>query len=219
MGSETESKQPEEATIHTRTVTYHFLTVTLNLLFLIWFRRRIEARENLPKSGGVVLAINHQSFLDIPLVAMASRRHICFVARNTLNKSRFMDFILKRCGSVLVKRGTSDRRALREMVEHLRLGDALAVFPEGTRTRDGSVGDFAKGALHVARIAKVPILPVGIRGAFAALPRTRSFPLPKREALRFGQAVDSAAPDAQERVEQAVREMVGDGGFDSVPPV
>jgi len=219
MSLETETKPADEELIFTRTVTYYFLTITLNLLFLVWFRRRIEARANLPKTGGVVLAINHQSFLDIPLVAMASRRHICFVARNTLSKSTFMDFILRRCGSVLVKRGTSDRRALRDMVEHLRQGDALAVFPEGTRSQDGRVGTFAKGALHVARIAKVPILPVGIRGAYDALPRTRKYPFPKRVALRFGQAVDSAAPDAQERVEQAVREMVGDGSFDSVPPI
>lgn len=221
MSAEEKGAGREEApaVICYRTVTYHFLTITLNLLYLLWFRRRIEHRINLPREGGVVLAINHQSFLDIPLVAMASNRHICFVARNTLSESRFMDFILRACGSVLVKRGSSDRRALRDMVEHLRQGDALAVFPEGTRTQDGRVGDFAKGALHVARIAKVPILPVGIRGAYDALPRTGSFPLPKRVALRFGQAVDSAAPDAQERVEQAVREMVGDGSFDSVPPV
>ena len=219
MSLKTDSKEPDEEKIYTRTVTYHFLTETLNLLFLILFRRRIEGRANLPKEGGVVLAINHQSFLDIPLVAMASRRHICFVARKSLSQSRLMEFILERCGSVLVKRGTSDRRALRDMVDHLREGDALAVFPEGTRSQDGRVGNFAKGALHVARIAKVPILPVGIRGAYDALPRTRKYPFPKRVALRFGQAVDSAAPDAQERVEQAVREMVGDGSFDSVPSI
>ena len=219
MSLKAESKEPKAELLCTRTLTYFFLTTSLNLLFLFWFRRRIEARSNLPKEGGVVIAINHQSFLDIPLVAMACRRHVCFVARKSLTQSRFMDFILAQCGSVLVKRGTSDRRALRDMVEHLRRGDALAVFPEGTRSTDGNVGTFAKGALHVARIAKVPILPVGIRGAYDALPRSRAFPFPKRVALRFGQAVDSAAPDAQERVEQAVREMVGDGSFDSVAPL
>ncbi len=208
----------EELICH-QTLTYRFLTISLNLIFLAYFRRRIENRQNLPKQGGVVLAINHQSFLDIPLVAMACNRHICFVARQSLEQSSFMKFILRQCGSVLVKRGSSDRRALRAMVEHLKRGDAIAVFPEGTRTVDGQVGNFTKGALHVAKIAKVPVLPVGIRGAYEALPRSRTFPFPKRVALRFGQAVDSAAPDAQERVEQAVRELAGDGSFHGVAPI
>ncbi|MFT5284302.1 MAG: 1-acyl-sn-glycerol-3-phosphate acyltransferase [Planctomycetota bacterium] len=201
------------------TETYFFLTYGCSILYWFLFRRRFENRKNLPKTGGIVLAINHQSFLDIPLVTMAARRHVCFVARSSLTQSRIMDFILRRCGAVLVKRGSSDRAALREMVEHLRLGDILAVFPEGTRSSDGQMGEFKKGALHVARIAKVPIMPVGIRGAHEAFSRHAKFPSFKRVALRFGEAVDSSLPDAQEKVEQAVHAMVGDGRYDSVPPV
>lgn len=205
--------------ITTATETYWFLRTSTSFLYRILFRRRFENHEKLPLSGGIVLAINHQSFLDIPLVAMACRRHVCFVARESLNRSFWMDFILRRCGAVLVKPGTSDRAALRAMVEHLKAGDCLAVFPEGTRSADGEVNEFKKGALHVARIAKVPILPIGIRGAHEALSRSARFPSFKRVALRFGEAVDSGLPDAQERVEQAVREMVGNGRYDSVPPI
>lgn len=200
-----------------KTPTYRLLRSSCDLFFRLYFRRRVLGAEHVPATGPVVLAVNHQSYLDIPLVAQSLRRHVCFVARDSLARSRALAFILRETGSVLVRRGTADRAALREMAAHLERGDALAIFPEGTRSTDGRVGEFRRGALHVARMAGAPIVPGAIRGTFEALGRSARFPRPCRVSIRYGEPVDPAEPGAQERVERAVLDMVGDGRYHSPP--
>lgn len=202
-----------------KTPTYRFLRWLVNVIGVVYFRRRIEARERVPAEGPLVFAANHQSYLDIPLIAQSTDRHVCFVARRSLADSSALGWVMAQCGAVLVRRGESDRSAVRDMIGHLERGDSLAIFPEGTRTRDGRVGEFQRGALLVARKAGVPIVPVGIRGTFDAWPRGGGFPRRKRLALRFGDPVDPALPDAQERVRQAVLDMVGDGRYESVSEI
>jgi len=201
-----------------KTLTYHACRTTSWLAFHTFFPGRIEGIHNLPRTGGVLIASNHQSFLDIPLLSSTTRRHIAFVARDSLAETRWLAFIMSECRALLIKRGKPDRKALRQMVAHLEAGDAVSLFPEGTRTRDGRVQPFRKGALLAARMAKVPIVPAGIRGAFEAWPRTASRPRIARVAVRFGAPIDSAAPDALEQVQRAVEAMVGDGLYASIPP-
>jgi 1-acyl-sn-glycerol-3-phosphate acyltransferase len=141
------------------------------------------------------------------------------VARDSLARSGLLAFVMRECGAVLVRRGQSDRAALRAMVEHLRLGDCLCIFPEGTRSPDGRLQAFHSGALVAARQAEVPLLPIGIRGTFDAWPRAARLPRPRRVALRFGEPVDSGADDALERVRAQIEAMVADGHYASVPPL
>ncbi|MFO1010990.1 MAG: lysophospholipid acyltransferase family protein [Planctomycetota bacterium] len=184
----------------------------------LYHRLRVEGFENVPKEGGAVLASNHQSHLDILTIAACNRRHVAFVARDTLANWKWLAFTMRGCGAVLVQRNSSDRKALRAMAQHLERGDLVVIFPEGTRTQDGSIGEFKGGALLAARMAKVPIVPVGTRGAVEAWPRSRALPAPRKIAVRFGPPIDSALPDAQERLVAAVRSMIGDGRYASVPP-
>ena len=181
-------------------------------------RLRVEEERHLPTSGGVMIVSNHQSFLDIPILASSTSRHLSFVARDTLARSRPLAWLMRECGAVLIKRGSSDRAALREMVEHLRLGDGVVVFPEGTRTRDGSLGEFRAGALFAAQKAGVPVVPVGIRGAMDALGRDHLLPRPfRRVAVRFGAPLEATGSDAMGAVRDAVADLVGDGHFEPQP--
>jgi 1-acyl-sn-glycerol-3-phosphate acyltransferase len=182
-------------------------------------RERLERRELLPAEGPALLCVNHQSFLDIPLVAHLTRRHVCFVARDSLAQSRFLAWVMRHSGAVLVRRGKPDRAALREMLAHLERGDLVAVFPEGTRTRDGSLGELRAGALLAARQAGVPVYPVGIRGAFEAWPRESPLPRPRPIAARVGEPIDPRADDAVGTLRARLAELVGDGRFASLPPV
>ena len=147
-------------------------------------RCRYEGRENVPAEGPVVIVANHQSFLDIPLIASSLKRHVCFVARDSLANFKPLGWLMRESRVILVKRGTADRAALRAMLAHLEAGDALVVFPEGTRTRDGSVGEFRAGALLVAQKARAPVVPAGIRGLSEPGPETGDFP--GRRVSHFG---------------------------------
>ena len=213
------SDEPKEPVLVEKTFVYRLCSFGARTYCRVWHRLRVEGLENLPMQGGAVLAANHQSFLDILMLGGYMPRHVAFVARDTLADWAWLGYTMRQCGAVLVKRGTSDRKALRAMAEHLEAGDLVVIFPEGTRTRDGALLEFKGGALLAARMAKVPIVPVGIRGAIEAWPRGRSIPFPKKIGMRFGAPIDSSLPDAQERLVASVQALIGDGTYRSIPPI
>jgi 1-acyl-sn-glycerol-3-phosphate acyltransferase len=210
---------PTEPILTHKTAVYHICSTGALWFCKAYFRLRVEGLENIPPKGGAVLASNHQSFLDILILGGCMPRHVAFVARDTLANWRWLSYVMRQCGAVLVRRGTSDRRALRAMADHLEKDDMVVIYPEGTRTRDGGLQEFKGGALLAARMAGVPIVPCGIRGAFEAWPRGRTIPRPKKIAVRFGPPIDSSLPDAQERLIAAVQGLIGDGRFASIPPI
>ena len=197
---------------------YRFVRPLVRIWFKIVHGFRIEGLDNLPPTGGVLLISNHQSYLDIPLISSSTNRHVCFVARETLVRSRFIAFLIRQTGGILIKRGTPDRVALRLMIEHLEAGDCVAVFAEGTRTHDGSLGEFRRGPFVVARQAGVPVVPCGVRGAYRVLPRDRRWPRLGRIAVRYAPPLDSADPEVLDRTRAAIAAMIGEGDFDSGPP-
>jgi len=179
----------------------------------------IGGREHLPRTGGILIVSNHQSYLDIPVLAAAAHRHVAFVARATLAQSRFLAFLMRESGCVLIRPNTPDRAALEGMIAHLERGDCVAVFPEGTRTRDGALGVFRAGAVVAARRARVPIVPAAIQGAFEAWPRDHKLPRPHRIRVRFGPSVAPDAPEALEQAKARIIEMVGKLGDPTAPGV
>jgi len=184
--------------------------------FWLWFRVlcrfRVRGAQHVPKEGGCLIVANHQSYFDIPLVAAATNRHVCFVARDTLAKSRVIAFLIKWCGAVMVRRGESDRASIRAIVEHLQAGDVVCIYPEGTRSRDGSIGEFKRGMALIARQAGVPIVPAGIRGTLAIFGRDSKVPRPARCSIEFGPAIEPSGK-ALDQAREAVVALAGDGAF------
>ena len=207
---------PSEILVH-RTPAYRFVRDSVNFLLRLFCGLEVHGRENLPLHGRVVLVSNHQSFLDIPIVAAAAgKRHVAFVARDSLANSKPLAWLMRQCGAVLVRRGQADRRALKDMIAHLELDDSLCVFPEGTRSVDGSIGEFRGGALIAARRAHAPVVPVAIDGAFGVWPRGRKLPRPGKIHVRFGAPLDGTTNDALDRVRSRVVELLDpDAGLDS----
>jgi len=178
-------------------------------IYRIVFRARVRGLEHLPR-GGALVAANHQSFLDIPLVALAlAPRHVSFLARESLARAAWLAWVIRRTGSQLVRPGTPDRVALRRAARHLELGDLVCIFPEGSRTYDGALQAFKKGALLAARMGEADLVPCGIRGSFEAWPRDRRWPRPRRLEIAFGAPIDPSRPDAALRLEREVARLAG----------
>lgn len=214
-GQDAEAPARPEIFTH-KTLVYRLVRTTVWLYLKLRHGMVVEGALNIPKRGAALIVANHQSVLDIPLMAASTGRHISFVARETLANSKALGFIMRQCGAVLIRRGAGDKAAMREMVEHLERGDLVAIFPEGTRTHDGTVGDFKGGALLAARRAGVPILPAAIRGSFKIWPRSRRLPGPGRIAVRYLGMLPAEGKQAIVPVRAAVVEGVGSGTFDGL---
>lgn len=195
------------AVLTTKTLTYRTLNGLAKLGSRTLFPTRYEGREHLPAAGPLVLCSNHQSYLDIPLIAAGVPRHVSFVARESLARSPLLARFMERCGAVLVRRGEADHGALKEMVAHLAAGDCVCIFPEGSRTKDGSIGEFRRGALLAARRGRAPVVPVAVTGSFEAWPPGQGLPRPHRIRIRFGEPVDPRDRDALEKVRGRVAEL------------
>jgi 1-acyl-sn-glycerol-3-phosphate acyltransferase len=128
----------------------------------LFTRVRTYGRENIPATGGVVYAINHLHWIDIPLVGVVSPRTVSFVAKAEAANHRVAGWYLRLFGTIAVRRGESDRDAVRRMREEARRGRVIGLFVEGTRQRNGRPGTAQPGAAMVALQERVPVVPVAI---------------------------------------------------------
>ena len=164
----------------------------LRLVFLVWFRYRARGMDNLPSTGGCLLLMNHQSFLDPLLVGLPLQRPVSFLGRHTLFPVPIIGWILRRAYVMPIKRSSGGTAFIREMVRRIRHGFLVGIFPEGTRCSDGSVGELKPGFIALARRAKSPIVPVGIAGAHEALPRGALWLRPRTIRVVYGAPIDTA---------------------------
>jgi 1-acyl-sn-glycerol-3-phosphate acyltransferase len=169
------------------TIAYEVCLRLLQLSYVLLFRFRAWGVEHVPSRGGVLLAGNHQSFLDPPAAGLALGRQICFMARSGLFRIPGLGRLIPKLHAFPVERETADLRAIRQAVEILSEGNCLVLFPEGTRSPDGSVGVFKPGFALVAARARVPVVPVAVDGAFAAWPRGRRLPRCGRVRVAYGE--------------------------------
>ena len=128
---------------------------------------RSYGTERIPREGGLVLAVNHFAFIDVPVVGTLCPRRIVFVAKNELFEHAGFSQLIRAHGTLAVRRGESDRDALRRMREAVRNGEVLGLFVEGTRQRSGVPGEAKPGAALVAIQEGVPVVPAAVHGSQA----------------------------------------------------
>jgi 1-acyl-sn-glycerol-3-phosphate acyltransferase len=142
------------------------------------FSLRTEGGSNIPAAGPVLVIANHQSVLDPVLVGLSTRRHLQSVARKTLYRHRLFARLINSLNAIPIDLEGVGKEGIRQILRELEKGQAILLFPEGTRTIDGKVHQLRPGIHLLLRRAQAPIVPVGIAGAFEAWPPRRAYPLP-----------------------------------------
>jgi 1-acyl-sn-glycerol-3-phosphate acyltransferase len=175
---------------------YWLVRAVFQPFFLIYFRLSRIGREHIPAEGPVIVAANHRSFLDPFVIATMARRPMYYVAKQELFKNRLQAWILNSLGAFPVNRGAGDREMIETAKAILGRGDIVLIFPEGTRTRPGSLGKPRRGVGRLALETDVPVVPVAVIGTEAVRRGWRIRPHKVRiragRALRFPQVSDAS---------------------------
>ncbi len=168
-------------------MTYRLLRLLLTAVSKLWFRVTVTGIENVPATGGFILAPGgHRSILDTPLAALASPRVLRYMGAENYFAIPGLGFFLRSMGGFPVERSMTDRAALRVAESVLCRGEPLVVFPEGTRQHGPVIAEMREGASFLACRTGVPIVPVGIGGAARAMPKGARVPRPRRIAVVVG---------------------------------
>jgi 1-acyl-sn-glycerol-3-phosphate acyltransferase len=163
----------------------------------LFFRVRVEGRENIPPRGACVIAPVHRSNLDTPILGCVTRRRMRFMGKDSLWKNRPMAWFMFALGGFPVVRGTADRDALRACQAVLDRGEPLVMFPEGTRKSGPVVHQLFDGPAFVAARAGVPIVPIGIGGSERVMPKGSKLIRPKKIVMIVGPPINPPRVDGR----------------------
>ncbi|MFC1737928.1 lysophospholipid acyltransferase family protein [Planctomycetota bacterium] len=138
---------------------------------MFFFRFRVYGKENVPDKGALILAGNHQSYLDPLFCVVSLKRHLHFLARDSLFANRFFGWLISSVNTIPVRRGEADLSAIKNVIGKLKEGKGLCLFPEATRTSDGKIAALKPGFGLLCRRGEATVVPVIIDGAFECWPR------------------------------------------------
>lgn len=153
------------------TIVYNIFYNLAKLLARMIFSMRVIHPERMVESGPLLIAVNHSSFFDPPLAGICSRRGVYYLARKTLLKWPFFGPLFPAMNVIPVERDGNDMSALREVIKKVKDGNAVLLFPEGTRSVDGHLQPARAGIGLVIAKTGAPVLPMRIFGAYEAFPK------------------------------------------------
>jgi 1-acyl-sn-glycerol-3-phosphate acyltransferase len=168
-------------------LSYRLGWLGFRALYRFYFRWRVFNAERVPLNGPVILAANHASFLDPPLVGSGIHRGINYLARESLFRFPGMGALLRSWQSVPVDRDGGGAAGLKAILDRLLAGGAIILFPEGTRTYDGKLQPARSGIGLVVIKSDAPVIPVRTFGTFEAYGRHVKIPRPVSVAVKYGQ--------------------------------
>ena len=167
--------------------SYRLGWIFFRVVYATCFRWRVFNPERVPQTGAVILAANHASFLDPPLVGCGLNRPINYMARESLFRFPGIGALLRSWNAVPVDRDGGGAAGLKAILERLLAGGGIILFPEGTRTRDGKLQPARSGIGLIVIKSDAPVVPVRTFGTFEAYGRNHRLPRPKRIAVKYGE--------------------------------
>jgi 1-acyl-sn-glycerol-3-phosphate acyltransferase len=178
-------------------LSYRIAWNLFRLTYATYFHWRVRGTENVPLTGPVILASNHASFLDPPLIGSALKRDLNYLGRESLFRFPVVGRILRSWNSVPVDRDGGGARGLRVILDRLLAGGGIILFPEGTRTPDGNLQPARSGIGLTVIKSEAPVVPVRVFGTFEAYGRHLTIPRPKRVSVVYGKPIDFSALRAE----------------------
>ena len=157
-------------------------------IFYTYFRGQIYGAEKVPQSGSYIIVSNHASNLDPPLIGIAARRPVAFMAKEELFRIPGFKTLITLCGAYPVRRDASDIAAIKSAIKYINQGWLVGIFLEGKRTTDGKINNPKLGAALIAAKTQTPLIPVSISGTEKAIIDTQTI-LPKPIIVRFGDII------------------------------
>ena len=154
--------------------------------FGLRFGLEVTGQAHVPRRGPVIVASNHVSFLDPPILGAACPRWLRFMARDTLFAHGWLALFMRSVRVIPLRRGEADLGAIREALEALREGEAVAIFPEGGRQRSGRLGTAKRGIGVLADLSQATVVPAFITGSYRALPPDATRLQPSKIRVAFG---------------------------------
>lgn len=157
-------------------IVYNIFYNLAKLVAYGFFSYRVIHRERLPEHGPLILAVNHQSFIDPPLAGICSRRGVYYLARKSLLKWPFFGPLFPAMNVIPVDRDGNDMAALKAVIRVIKQGNGVVLFPEGTRSKDGQLQPAQAGIGFVIAKTQAPVVPMRIFGSFEAFPKNAKLP-------------------------------------------
>jgi len=182
------TKGEKEALIYLQKVAYNWSKFTMDI---IGIDLDVQGLENIPNETCVFIG-NHSSILDIPILLYTTNRNLAFISKKEILKAPIVGYWLRRNKSVTLDR-ENPRTAvdtINQAIKNIKDGTTMVIFPEGTRNKEGKVGEFKKGSLKLATKSKVSIVPVSIDRASRAFEDSREF-RPTKIKVVFGKSIDT----------------------------
>ncbi len=150
---------------------YRVIRKFMNGVLRLCFRVKVEGKENMPMTGGGIVALNHRSNWDVPMAGLSSPRKLGFMAKAEMFKSKLGNWFFSSLGAFPVQRGKGDIGAIKAALSRLKAGELVAMFPEGRRVKPGKKVQPKPGVVMLAVRAEVPVIPVHIKGTYKPFSR------------------------------------------------
>ncbi|MDR3164514.1 MAG: 1-acyl-sn-glycerol-3-phosphate acyltransferase [Synergistaceae bacterium] len=192
-------------------VFYRLVQNVFMLFFRLYNRLEVYGLSNIPSEGPMIVASNHASFADPPLIGAVFPIRLRYLAKESLFRVPLLGFLIRTLGAVPVTRGDSQRAGavMKLLLALLKEGESVLLFPEGSRSANGRLGPIEPGAAYLSVKTGFPVLPVYVKGSFEAWPKSRALPRPSKMKLTISHLIypDPDMPNERERREKLMRSL------------